>query len=520
MQLPSRLLEPVQRGLRALDAGLRTRLQAVAERWPDVYLGLALVTGALGLAYLLLFPLGSLALLVDVLRGLPDTQGLRGWSLAALKFLVAAGGLWLTYALIRTRPTPPSGNVLGAEEAPELFRVIEELRAHWGAAPLHQVLLTADCELELERTPRHGFPFLFDNTLRVGLPLLLTSAPAHARTLLARRVGQLGGLWRRPTGWVAVWSGAFSSYARHGEGRWQPEAVALRIFFSWFAPLYARIALPVLRREELAGDGFAMETVNDIDVRDALVHTAILQRYLDDAFWPRYFALAAREPTPPFLPFAGLHQRWDRGIDRASAQRWLEEALEAVPEAGSALPALRQRLEQIGHDRADLPQRSPASAGDHFLGGSLGALIDLLDRQWLREHLPAWRQRHRKTLAERQRLQELSARAEVGRLADDEAWEYTLLVQRHMSREAIVARYKQLLAADPRDARVQFYIGRYLLGLKDPVGVQALETAMQLDPSHTVQACRLITRYMVDTGAKKHAQHYRRLALSYEAGAA
>jgi hypothetical protein len=245
-----------------------------------------------------------------------------------------------------------------------------------------------------------------------------------------------------------------------------------------------------------------------------------MRRYLENEFWPQYLKLSTRYAKPPYPPYGALARRVLKGLSARELEPWLNKALESEAGYVDPSPALAERIDALAQDRVDLVARTDGLAGPDLLGERYLSAVGAIDEQWVAENAAEWTARYHRNERIRRRFQLLQRQAADGMIADKDAWEYTLLLPRYFEDEALADRYKQLLGADPQDARVWFYVGRFLLQRRDADGVKALETAMTLDEQHTVAACRLITRFMVDTGAKKYAQFYRRKALAYQAQAA
>ena len=100
-------------------------------------------------------------------------------------------------------------------------------------------------------------------------------------------------------------------------------------------------------------------------------------------------------------------------------------------------------------------------------------------------------------------------------LSNDEVWECTLLVRQYMGQAKAIELYKAMLATEPRDARVYFNIGSFLLSCRDSQGVDALETAMSMDERFTPDACELISEFMSFTGERRKAKTWQRRAVQY-----
>jgi hypothetical protein len=423
---------------------------------------------------------------------------------------------------VQLRFPAPRGLAVEPQRAPELYALIDELSHEFPGARLDEVRLTPDWSLELARVPASGYPYAWRRCLLLGVPTLLGSSPTHMRIHIAHALARLSRIYTRPSGWVTLLADLWSRHREaHAEGLTPPQMI-LRAFFGWYAPLYALIAAPAQRAEVLRADERVLAVSNDLDIREAIVTGWVMRRLLEGEYWPSYLKLASRHAHPPYPPYAHMARSLPRGVDRKTAARWLETAMEDYVAHGShgPTPSLAERLVAIGHERVgDIGQVEPVAA-QTLLGGHLVPILNVFDTRWLAANKTEWAARYARTEGEKQRLSELERQAELAPLAGEEAWEYVRLVARYHDATEVTLRYKTLLTGGLDHARASFYIGRYLLAQRDPEGVRALERAMALDEGHTVSACRLITRYMVETGAKRFAQFYRRKALAYEAHAA
>src|SRR5579862_8808773 len=96
--------------------------------------------------------------------------GKIGWALLVLTYLVLRA-MWV-------RLEPPQGRLLTPQECPDLFRLIEELRAKGGAPRLDHVLLTGDFNAAIVQHPRFGVFGGGRNYLMLGLPLMQSLSQA------------------------------------------------------------------------------------------------------------------------------------------------------------------------------------------------------------------------------------------------------------------------------------------------------------------------------------------------------
>lgn len=491
-----------------------------APAWSGVYYtGLVLFT-LLGLGFILFFPVATLLLLKQIISALFNPQQGLPWLSLLLQTVLALAFAAMSYALAITRPALPGGQALSAEDAPALLKLVDELRGRFKTPRFDQILLTPDYSVQVIRTPRSGFPLFFRYTLTIGLPLLQTQTPLQVKVQLARRIGQLCATPRLNRVLLSLHD-AWQAYAQTPLTGPAPAVYLLHTVFRTYAPLYHPLCQRCAREDELFADDQSMQVVHHEDVAQSMLVTQITQRFLDARFWAVLFKSAIRHPAPLQLPFAGMEQAVRKGLSTALAQRYLNQArLEKTP-ARADMPSLSERMENIGHTQFELPPTLTQSAAEHFLGAGLQKLQRKMDKIWLEANLSEWQRRHRFAQRELHRLKTLLNQIPRGVLKSQNVWECAMLVQKYVEDKAHVARlFKILMKRKESDARTHFYIGRFLLSLHDPVGVQALERAMSLDSTNTVPACQLITRFMVSKGERKDAQAYRRRALEYQAHAA
>lgn len=496
------------------------RLESFTTRRPYLITTAAFMACLAGYAYVLAWPIITALLIVDLLANIAVAREGGGWTFVIAES--AALGLtgWISIRFAQLAPRRPEGLPIELPGSPRLADEIERLRKHFRSPPIHEALITQRFELEVVRVPNSAYPFGARNILLIGLPLLQSSSPGQFSALLARKLGQLARTYRRPSGWIYFANGSFQRYRDLPCAGWCPECLILRAFFSWFSPSFDVLSFFVRRMDDLRADQIALDSVGRQTLADTLATHGAMRRMLDNEFWPKYLKLSTRYATPPFPPYGALARRVLKGIGQQELEPWLSKALSTNAGIVDPLPPLSDRIRLIGEDRLEPVASTDGLAGPDFLGERYLAAVGAIDEQWVEQNTAEWNARYNRNERIRRRFQLLLRQASDGVIPEKDVWEYTLLLPRYFEDDALAERYRQLLASDPQDARVWFYIGRFLLQRRDADGVKALETAMTLDEQHTVAACRLITRYMVETGAKKYAQFYRRKALAYQAQAA
>lgn len=467
----------------------------LSGRVPQIYVAMSAALAALGYLWLLAFPLLAIYCLVDLPETLMAADTAAGWAWLGAEALACLFGAVVTFVLLRLKVQVGRGVEVHRPEAPALFEQLDTLCGTYGAAPAHRVALNGEMAIAMDYIPVNGFPFASRRHLYIGLPLLAALDPEHAKAALGRAVGRSSLRNNRVTGWLhrlhVMWGHYLRAY------RCQPRAARwlLQTCFWPYARSFTALSRYAVQRDELEGDVYALDIVNDQAVAELIGALSVYPRLLDEHFWPPFQRLAHKHAKPPMAPFARLLQMLPTLLQRRDLQRWLTEAMTS-PQSGR--PALAERLDNIGHTRPRLPgaaQGLADRAAPALLGESLSDLCSRLDQAWLREHAAHWQRRHAKYRHERAVLKDLNERARRGGLEPREAWQHARLVARHLGRRAAAPLFKRLAAQTDADPRRLLEAGRVLLQCADPAGIAALEQAMARDARCRDQAIRLIAAY-------------------------
>lgn len=456
---------------------------------------LSLLLAVAGYGALLLFPVLTVWLLLSLPGQFLQASSITDYVLAGLTTIAAPLAGLFSLQLLRLRPAPPPGPILDPGLTPALHEQINELASRLGAPVPERVCLSDGFVLRILPAPRYGLPWGMGTTLQLGLPLLECLSPAQLDILLARSLGQHGGrgagLAARVTAWLTGLRQLWPYYRYHGAPAW-PLRPLQQGFFAGFAPLYARLSQPLAQRSELDADRYALDIYNDHDVLEALVAEHLARHFLNERFWPAFLAQADRQDFPPGYPHAAMGKSLRRE-PRERLQHWLDNAM-STSTSTSAHATLAQRLEGIGHLRAWLPRLGETSAATDYLGAALPELRRRVGRDWLGKALPAWRERHTRRQREWEMLKALQARARHTPLSAEEAWRCARLADRHLGRRHALPLFRAIVERHPEQARLQYAVGRVLLEEGDPVGLKALQHAMQHDPALKGPITQLLAR--------------------------
>jgi hypothetical protein len=460
-------------------------------RAPSAHLIGTILLAMLAYAYLLGFP--ALAL-IFLGRAMFFATRLEWLALTQSAFASAAFAL-VAYLLHRIRPTPPKLLELPETSAPRLFQMIEHVRQQCRAPRLGRVFIDDGMDVRMIYTPRSGFPFDYSYSLVVGLPAMQLLSPLHFKGLVARRLGQASRRNNRLTGWLFVLRylgpGLLSACPN-----WRSvENIVVRLFFLWYTPLYKRVSVQVARVDELHGDLYMMDLVNDRDVAELMSAQVIAERYLKEHYGPAILEQARKRPNPLPIIYSGIDRKFSRYWSSTDAKRWLHNAFANEPAAHDPSPSLRRRLAEIGHQSPRLPSPLRQAASRVLLESALKPVMAKLDRAWARRVANDWRELHHKARQEKRRLGLLYKKSRTQRLTGHEARDLALLVERCHGKTKAKPFFAQLLKLHADDAGANFAAGRFLLSIDEERGLEVLDKALSLDQRFAQRATRLIEGY-------------------------
>lgn len=485
-----------QDALGAVARRLNRLPEALYDNSPRVYFAAAAAIVLTGTLFLLFFPAVAAYVLATLVSRLLDGQvSPLSWQFAGAA-LTAAGGLWVTAYLAQVKPRMAAGRKLNSEQEGELRELVSRLRERYRAPAIASFTVTDRCSIDVRRVPLGGIPLVFRNHLEIGLPVLLSLSPAHFEGLLAGKIGQLASLHDKWSGWLSTQSEVWSLHRSVCTQNRAFPAVVLGAFSAWFVPLLAWFSRCAVRRHRLELDRYAHDLLSAQDLSDMIAICVVVERFLEERYWPTIYKAADRVAEPAFMPYANLQQVLKHKLEDHDVQRWLREAMSVPDDGVSETPVLRARLEEIGQDRIGWPVIAAETACDRYLGQSARAILTDQDQAWIERNRADWKKCFDQSQDDRNRLRALSTKLECAPLRGRDAMTYAVLTKKFCDRDDAIHAYKRILEINPDDARIQFGAGKYLLSVGDANGVKALEKAMELDKQYVDPACRLISECM------------------------
>jgi hypothetical protein len=255
--------------------------------YPQFYLGLVLLTALIGYTYILLFPVLAILGILNMYEAL--TTDVIDWLTVSIWMVVTIIGTFVSYRIIQVKIAPPTGLKLSEDKAPELFKLLQQLRDHYKRPEIHSIVITAEYELDIIKTPRWGLPIWSSNTMVIGLPVLQCHSREHFICMAERRIGQFSKRGNPVTNWLyqlrSIWHLLHLTYKKNKTFGTE----LLRGFFYLFASFYDMVSTIAAKFDELKADGYLMEGHNDEVVREMMTADTIYRWYLQNEYWPAVY---------------------------------------------------------------------------------------------------------------------------------------------------------------------------------------------------------------------------------------
>lgn len=468
---------------------------------------------ALGYAYVVILVglvVGAVAMLAAAMK---DGRHLALLKLAiplAVVGFVGLRALWV-------RLDPPEGRVLAAREAPKLFALLGKIRRRLKGPPIHRVVVDGHFNAAIMQLPRFGLLGGSRNHLIVGLPLMQALTLEQFAAVLAHEYGHLSGAHGHFSAWIyrvrAVWARILQAFEERpvwGSG------LFVR-FFRWYVPYFEAYTFVLARSNEYEADRAAAQVAGARHAADALAQVSIGGRFLDERFWSTFYAGADKAIVPMALPYAQLPVSLQVGLDPKEAQGWLKAALMEETGVADTHPSLKDRLKALG-EPARVPPRAETSAARVLLGAAYGPIVAELDKGWSRMNLAGWEERHRESLALKERAAELSAKARRGEaLSADEWHDFGLACERFASVDKAESCFRRALgvSADHYDSHLD--LGYLLWRRDDEACLVHLERAMEAGGDIAMSAARIASRYLRAAGRVREAERFEVKAMAQSA---
>jgi Zn-dependent protease with chaperone function len=472
-------------------AALVAKLEGKAARDSAGYQSRALLLALLGNAYLG----GVVVLVAGLIIGLLAMVTVL--KMLAIKFAFVLGGfLLLVLRAIWIRLPPPQGIEVTRQEAPELFDLIDGLRASLRAPRFHKVLVTSDFNAAVCQVPRLGIFAGTKNYLLIGLPLMKSLRVEQLRAVLAHEFGHLARGHGRIANWIYCQRLRWSRLATALQESESSGSFIFQPLFNRFVPYFVAYSFPLARANEYQADAAAARLTSSRAMSEALTGLEVVANYLDQRFWPSVHRGVDDNPEPQFMPYSGLGPQVARELDANEAAHWIQESLARQTNLADTHPSLADRLRAIG----EAPHLSPPGLGeaaDQLLGNALVRVTRQLDEEWHSAILPSWEARHKSVQEERRQLAELDRRSSAGEaMSIDDRFQHARLLDGVGGQpEQALARLRDLVLEAPAHVGASYLLGIRLLQQGDDAGIALLERVMEQDPASVPHLASVLGDY-------------------------
>jgi len=251
---------------------------------------------------------------------------------------------------------------------------------------IHRIIVSAEYELDIVKTPKWILPLWSKNTLVIGLPLLLCVTPKQFECMVARRIGQFSKRQNPITNWLyqlrGIWKQYSDAYAK------QPyiDTKVMQWIYEVYAKSYDLVSVYAARTDELYADKYLMELYSHENVSEMISVDAVCRWYLTCRYWPAINKIVATKTATPMTPFRKLAPAIRVNLKADKLPAILKEVSRVVPDWKDPIPSMKIRLDHIGHDKPHMSENIGESAAEHFLGASLNGSLNLLDKLWLKKN--------------------------------------------------------------------------------------------------------------------------------------
>jgi hypothetical protein len=369
-------------------------IESLIHKFPRFYLGCVVLLALSGYAFVLIFPLLVPVGLLNIYEIFVSGDA-ADWQAALIWSAVVIIAALVSYRMTRIEPKTPVGLTLSQDKAPELFKLVQQYQDYFKRSEIHRIVITADYELDIVKTPLWALPVWSTNTMVIGLPVLQCLSKKQFECVVARRIGQFSKRYNPLTNWLyqlrAIWRQYRVIYSKQkGPGN-EP----LKWFFAAYAPFYSMVSLHAARLDELNADSYAMQIFNDEAVLEMITADALCRWYLQNQFWPAIYKIAAVETKSLPAPHIKMATAIQAIRDGEKLAGLINKVYKEKPRRGDAMPSLQERINNIGHDKPCIKIQTAGNAAGFYLGTSVKGVIDLIDKLWLKSFLEERKRRPR-----------------------------------------------------------------------------------------------------------------------------
>lgn len=471
------LVQRAEQEMAAQPQAYRRRLQLLAWLGYGIMFGLLLLLLLVMGATLWAAVASSTILILLLQKKLIIVLGLLIWTLARSLFIPLK---------------PPSGYDLTRQDYPVLWEIVDNLSQQLKTPPIHHILLATDLNAAIVQTPRLGVFGLYQNTLILGLELLMALSAHQARAVLAHELAHLSGNHSQFAAWIYRLRLSLGSInqAFHQTNAWGTGI--MRRFMHWYAPYFTGYSYVLARSNEYEADAIAGQLTSPEITASALIATHVYGDLTAKQFWQPLYRKAYLQAQPETNVYGQL-QRFLQQKETYSSEFYqcLRHALTQKVKSGDTHPPLMQRLKAL--KATGLKVRAPEASAMDWLGHQTETVLRHFNQQWLAQNAEQWEAFYQRARTARQEVEALVAQPYAA-LSPQARWRMAALTDDYLPEVDALPLFQQYAALYPDDIQAALAIGCILLERDNAEGIPYVEHAME-NPAYQKQAAELAWRY-------------------------
>lgn len=407
--------------------------------------------------------------------------------------LVLVTLIWMLIRSVFIYIPSPHGYELERKKYSTLWSEVDTISKTLSTPPVHKIILNTELNAALVQTPRFGLLGPTQNTLVLGLELLLALSTQQARSVLAHELAHLSGnhskfagkIYRIRHSWSQI-DQAFMQANALGTG-------LISKFFAWYAPYFAGYSYVLARDNEYEADYIASQLTSRETAASALVVVNVLSEFTQQQFWKPLFERPYTQAQPESQIYSLLRKFYQQAdVKDEDFKRYLRTALNRKTNPNDTHPALMQRLKALKLVNLNTSYAHEAKAIT-WLEPEVEQVFKHFNREWVEAYGAQWDDLHERSKLARETVNQLKMRLYED-LTPKERWNLAQLTAEYLPEKDALPLYKQYADYHPEDTKADLAIGQLLLERDDASGIDYLEEAM-LQPNLQLAAAEAAWRF-------------------------
>ena len=420
------------------------RIKLLISTYPVLYLALTTLFALLGLSYLLSFPILTLLASYKLVILAPQYLNPELWPIMGAWATCLLVCSLVSYHIFTIKVPQPKGLKLHRDKAKELFQLIDELQSQHTQIKFDKVILTDEHKIEIIKTPAFGIPVWNNNTLAIGLPVLINLSGQQFKATLMRKFYQFSNANISITNWLVWLRQNWAQYNEVYSNIRNPGYLPLYLFFRFYTPGFNKFSALAVRMDELKADSYSLNELNDEELLDMIQGEFICKYFLENTYWPRIRNFVRKSPTANIYPHEKMAMLLTKGLPRKNAMNLLASAYIKKDITDDTNPTLKARMENIGHRKIQTPSETKHNAAQTYLGSSYNAYVKVIDKTWMSTTLVKWKKEDKIERQSYSKLKALKDKACASRLSYKEMWQFAQLNKKLYGKESAIA-FKNIL---------------------------------------------------------------------------